>query len=198
MKKIALGIFASAAAMSAHSQTDLLSNVSADLLIGFADHQIDYHNGSSESGNDISFGLRGAYSVHQNVAIELAYQDYGETDDTYFDQFGDTINDRVSASAITAGVRGSYLLQNGFSLSARLGASMWETEARQTGSSLTGERSGKDDGTGLYFGVGAEYTLNERFSVGAEYTLTDMRLTFERQTADHDVRNFAAFTKYSF
>lgn len=199
MKKIALGVFVSAAAMSAHAQSDFKSKMSADLLIGFADHKTSFHNGAgSETGNDISFGVRGAYSVNKNVAVELAYQDYGETEGTYFDRSGNIINDRVSASAITAGLKGSYPLQNGLTLSARLGASMWDVEARQYDSSLPTPRSGEDDGTGVYYGVGAEYALNEKFSVGAEYTVTDMRLAFEEITADHDVRNVAAFISYSY
>lgn len=194
MKKLALSFLISTGAISAHAET----NISADLLIGTADHKTKVGS-SSESGDDISIGVRGAYNINENFAVEVAFQDYGETDETYIDSFGDTINDKASATALTAGVKGSIPLSASFSLNGRLGVSSWDFEFRGTDSSFPGvEFSFDDDGTDLYYGVGMQLMLNEAFSVGAEYTITEMGLSVEGGSADHEVKNLAIFASYSF
>lgn len=195
MKKVALGLLISATAISAHAQP----NFSGELLIGLADQTTDFDEFGSVSDEDASFGIRGAYNFNENLAIELAYQNYGEISDNYADEEG-SYSDQFSASAITAGAKGSIPLQNGFSVSARLGMSKWEAEVDSTESGLAGDfsYSDDDDGTDLYYGVGMQFEMNEVFTVGAEYTITEMGISLFEASADHEVKNLAIFISYTF
>lgn len=193
MKKIPIGLLVTTAALSVQANAE----GAAELMIGFADQSTEIANYGSTSGDDISFGLRGVYSFNENIAIEVAFQDYGETDDTYIDSYGDTINDRISASALTAGVKGSVPIQGGLSLSARIGLSSWDVDIRETDSASPGEvYGGSDDGSDLYYGVGLQFDLNDAVYVGAEYTITEMGLSIG--SADHEVKNLGLFVGYSF
>jgi OOP family OmpA-OmpF porin len=149
----------------------------------------------SPSGDDISLGFRGAMSLHKNISAEISYHHYGEADDTYVDEFGDTINDKWTTTAFNLGAKGIFPLDNGVSLNARLGISIWDTELKETDFSITGVTfTADDDGTDLYYGIGAEYDINSNMYVGAEYTLTKMNIS----AADSDVDNLSLSLGYKF
>ncbi|MBL0710025.1 MAG: outer membrane beta-barrel protein [Colwellia sp.] len=140
MKKVVLSVLLMSSALPVMAESDF----SAELLLGMADQELSA-GGQSTSGDDISFGIRGAYSLNENFSVEAAYQSYGETDDTYIDDWGDTINDKLSSTALNLGFEGILPLENGFSLNARVGISFWDAELKETDSSLPGETSKGDD-----------------------------------------------------
>lgn len=193
MKRIAVGLLLAAASVSTQAE----SGASAELMVGLAEQTTDFDGYESTSGDDVSVGVRGIYSFNQNFALEVAFQDYGEIDDTYIDEYGDTINDRVATSALTAGMKGSIPLQSGLTLSARLGLASWDLDYRGTDSAFPGEIfSASDDGSDLYYGAGLQFDLNQVLYIGAEYTITEMGLSIA--SADHEVSNLSIFVGYSF
>lgn len=149
------------------------NNFSGEFLIGQADQQGSTRLGKKE-GSDTSLGFRGAYAFNKNIALELAYQDYGDASDKYVDDFGDNINDTMNTTAINLGVKGTLPFDNGFSLQGRAGLSMWDYELTETDSFLPGTTyRGGDSGTDLYFGLGAQYNITQRIFIGAEYTMLE-------------------------
>lgn len=193
MKKLAFGILISVAAVSAHSQN------SAELLLGSAQQETDLNGYATTSGSDISAGVRGSFSFNPNFAVELAYQGYGETDDTFVDSYGDTVNFQFRSSAINVGVKGSVPLQNGISLNARAGMSLWDVGFTATDSSKPGAVAAlDDDGSDLYYGIGVQFNVSETFIVGAEYTITDIGMKPAEFSFDHTIKNLALSAGFVF
>ena len=186
-KNIIWGIILGSTAFSAVAENDF----SGEILLGTADQEVSA-GGVSASGDDISFGVRGAFSLSENFAIEGAYQSYGEADDTYIDSFGDTINDKLTTTALNIGVKGIVPLDNGVSLNGRLGISFWDAELKETDSAFPGQTfKADDDGNDLYYGIGIQYKINSQIFIGAEYTITKMDISTNGVSADLDVNNIS-------
>jgi opacity protein-like surface antigen len=174
------------------------NNLSAELLFGTVNQEFT-NNGYSKSGDDLSFGIRGTYSLIESFSIEGAYQIHGEIDDTYIDGFGDTINEKLSSTALSLGLKGILSLDYGISLNARVGVSFWDVEAKETDSSLPGEIFKSDDnGNDLYYGFGAQYDINSQVTFGLEYTITKMSISTDTVSADYDVKNISLSLGYKF
>lgn len=196
MKKIILGILLTSCALPVLAE----SNFSGELLAGRAEQETSTDSFDwNTSGNDISLGIRAALKVNPNLAFELAYQDYGETDDTYTDLYGDTITDKVSSSAVNMGVKGIIPFEGGFSLHGRIGLSLWQAEIKETDSAFPGETfKADDDGSDLYYGLGLQYDISPEFVVGVEYAYTDMDVSIEGISVDHEVKNLSLSLGYKF
>src|SRR5690625_7300222 len=88
-QQLILGVVMSAMTVSAHAyQNASARNFSAEVLLGVANQDTDFGGGDRPSGSSTSFGVRGAYTFHPNVAGELSYQYYGNYDDSWQDNFG--------------------------------------------------------------------------------------------------------------
>lgn len=129
----------------------------------------------STSEDTTSLGLRLGYQFNEYIAVELGYHQYGESDDTYTDEYGDIIKDKVETSSVSAGLKGILPLSEQFSLFARAGMAKWDLKATSTDSSMPGEVFVlKQDDNDIYYGVGAEFSFNESISLGVEYSVVDM------------------------
>ena len=199
MKKPVLAILLAITAIPAMAQDDAFS---AEILSGTTEQEI-IGTFDRTKEDDTSFGIRGAYSINKNIALELAYMDHGETDDTYVgSRFGNIVDARISSRAVNLGVKGMMPFANGFSLHARSGISFWnatlkETSSFQPGITLRGDDSGKD----FYYGIGAQYAINAIFTIGAEYTLSEYRFkpgSFSNTDADMNVRTLALTAGFNF
>jgi OOP family OmpA-OmpF porin len=164
------------------------SKLSGEFMLGLADQELKVF-GEKASGDDTSFGLRLGYSFNTNFSAELSYQSYGEADDRYVDSSGDNIHDTIESDALMIGVKALIPLNNEFSLVGRLGISKWDAKVKHTDSSFPGQVfKGDDDGTDPYYGIGAEYRINESTFAGIEYTITEMEA---EQNIDNEVTNIA-------
>jgi hypothetical protein len=133
--------------------------------IGFAsaDKDCDYH-GYDCDGDDTSVKFYGGKRLHENLAIELSFQDLGKLDDR---------RGSVTATAETTGVNLSLhgiIPVDGIGyLYGKIGMMAWETDYTEiTPSTRT---TSDDDGTDFTFGAGFAFTFNERY---------DFRVEFER------------------
>jgi OOP family OmpA-OmpF porin len=195
MKKIALGLFLSAIAIQAHAET----SVFAEALLGNAKQTAKIEDYGSVSAKDVAYGVRGGFNFNTNFALEAAYQIYGDAEDSYVDEYGDSISDEFSASALNAGVKGSIPLGEVFSISARIGIALWDLEYDGTDSSLPGESfSDDDDGNDIYYGLGAQLAFGDSIYVGAEYTITEMDVSLFGISVDHEIENLAVFVGFKF
>lgn len=171
MKKTALAILLASMAMPSFASVDTTA-FSGEVLLGYANHDV---SGAPYSDNVFSYGIRGAYQVNDNFAIEASYQELGEAEDNVADS---TL--KVDVSALMLGIKGMYPLQNGFSVVGRLGFSSLTLDLSDSSGSIS------DDGTELYFGLGAQYDINEQFYVGAEYSFVSADI----DPIDYDIGNF--------
>lgn len=195
MKKLTLGLLLTAATLPAMAE----SKFSAELLLGQADQESDVAGFKLGSGDDMSYGIRGSYLANKNIALELAYQNYGETDKSYPEE-GGTTSEMLSSSAITLGVKGILPFDNGFSLHARAGLSVWDYKVAVTNTAFLEEGvSLKDDGNDLYYGIGMQYAINPQLSIGAEYTMTEMGATVaDVVSIDNEVKNLGLTLSFNF
>ena len=127
------------------------------------------------SDDSTSFGLRFGYQFNDYIAVEIAHHQYGEWDDNSIDESGDSTNAKLDSSSISAGVKGILPLSDDFSLFARAGIAKWDFKATVTDSSMPDEVFRlKEDDNDIYYGIGAEYSVNESISLGLEYSVIDM------------------------
>jgi opacity protein-like surface antigen len=169
----------------------------------------------TESYDSISLGLRLGYQFNEYIAIEAGYHNYGEAKDNYIDEFDDTINEKISSSAVSFGIKGSLPISDHFSIFARTGMAKWDFKASFTDSSMPGEvEQIKESDKDIYYGIGAEYRFNETISLGLEYSLLsmgwkDIESEYEQYygvdfsysldtKVDYKVQNLALLLKISF
>lgn len=192
MKKLLIGSLLSLSSLSAFANEGYFGG---EILLGKTDQDLKSEFGNS-SGDDTSFGVRGSYNLSKSSAFELSYVSHGETNDTYIDEFGDFISERISSSALNVGYKGSVPLEGGVSLHARFGLSFWDVELSATDSSFAGVTfKGDDSGSDIYYGIGAQFAISEKFTIGVEYTLSEYSIkpnkSFEGLSADVEVKTFA-------
>jgi len=180
------------------------ADFSAELLLGSA-NQESSTSAHSTSGDDVSFGIRGSYSLNEYVFLEAAYQNYGEsTEIQVINDSGDKVTDKLNSTALNVGVRGNWILDKNISLNARAGFSFWDAELEQTYSAYPNDKFKADNNDHeIYYGIGAQYEINSKFTVGIEYTIINMNIPIQKGpkypvTADFDVKNLSLSLGYKF
>jgi OOP family OmpA-OmpF porin len=191
MKKITLGILLTSCALPVLAE----SNLSAEFLVGSAEQESSIESFDIISDNDLSLGIRAALKVTPNIAFELAYQDYGTAEDSYTVD-NDTVTIGVSSSAVNVGVKGIIPFENGLSLNGRIGLSLWDAEFEASALGETGKTD--DNDSDLYYGLGLQYNISPELMVGVEYAYTDMDVSLEGVSVDHEVNNLSLSLGYKF
>ncbi|WP_159084034.1 porin family protein [Saccharobesus litoralis] len=132
--------------LSTFAATSFAQGFSGELLISKTDFDQD---GFSDSATML--GLRGSYEFSETISGELSYTS-GEMDDT-----------KIDFSTLTLGAKFSHAVSDVASINARLGFGSWEAEGN----------GGSVDGTDLYYGIGGQYSFNEKAYAGLEYIMMD-------------------------
>ncbi len=183
MKKIVLALFM--ASVTAPSFAE--NKFTGELLLGNADQELNISysfndNGDLETGKEsfdgdsTSYGFRGGYQIGTYFALELKHQIYGEYTNSYIDDFDDTIRDTTEAKATSLGIKGIVPMSDSFSVVGRVGLAKWDLDYRSTDSSAPGEVFKlSEDGQDLYYSIGAEFKINEKFFAGLEYSILTMK-----------------------
>ncbi|MDF3014408.1 MAG: hypothetical protein K0Q78_2612 [Cellvibrio sp.] len=156
--------------------------VSADL--GQSELDIDAEDGGY-SGTDTAFSLGAGYKLSETFALELAYRDLGDVNQSISETFGNgdflRFSYDTSVTAFQASVVAQLPLSNTFALYGRLGAGYLKAktdyEFETVVSNLThfnaGSSSASDSKTKAVFGVGFKYMLSQSFALRAEYNQYD-------------------------
>lgn len=141
--------------------------------------------GVSVDDEDVFFSIGGGYNFNKMFAVEAGYTDLGEV--SISNIFGDYAT--ISADGWYFGPRLTVELSPQIEGYARIGMLAWE-------STLTSNVgfSGTDDGTDVYFGIGAAFKISNQLSLGADWT----RYTMESDGEDVDVDTFGGKLKFSF
>ena len=106
--------------------------------------------------SDSGFKIFGGYQFTKNWGAEAGYVDFGKAQVTGFGDIGIT--------ALTFAGTGTLPLNEKFSLLGKLGLAMWDA---------SGSASSGNDGTDLFYGIGARYNFNKNLSVQVEYEMLD-------------------------
>lgn len=115
--------------------------------------------GFSVDGDDSGYKIFGGFQFNKTWGGEVGYVDFGKASVSGLGLSGD-----AGITAFTLAGTGTLPLGQNFSLLGKLGLAMWDT----SGSAASG-----DNGTDLYFGVGAAYSFNRNLSLVADYEMVD-------------------------
>lgn len=137
-------------------------------------HSKDVNDGSV-SGEldvlDLSYGIRLGYAVNQYLAIEAGYRDLGEAELSGTSIGGSfwcdgDVRATLSGYSLEGAVLGKLPVTPRFSLFASAGASRWDSKVKLKDS--CDSVSASDDGVSLTLGIGAEYSITDRFGIRGE------------------------------
>lgn len=134
---------------------------------------------SSVDDSDTGFGAAVGYQVSENFAAELAYVDLGSADYRASGTVTDGVTDYPASVDVSATARGpvfSFLgilpIGSRFSAYGRVGIALFKSEGTAN-VTIDDVSDGTSDSTqrsnGLY-GVGGEFSVNNRFSVRLDWT----------------------------
>lgn len=120
--------------------------------------------------DDTDFGYRvfAGWRFNKYFAIGGGYVDLGELEARGNSIDEPNFTDTIEADALEAWVAGFLPISERFSLFGTLGAFNWDQEVDYADDN--GTFSGDSDGTGMTYGVGANYAITERFGVHAAYS----------------------------
>ena len=116
---------------------------------------------------DTSFGIAAGYRINENFSVELGFQDFGEI--SVSDGGGSA---KVGADAIQLSVIGGVPVSENAGVYAELGLDSWDADFSL--SNGVGSISGSEDGTDIFYGIGAYISLSEAVNLKFEYQMHDL------------------------
>lgn len=173
------------AATAAHSAD---SGFFAEVGVGMTkvDTDVDNIPGVSVDDEDMFFSIGGGYSFNKMFALEAGYTDLGEAEISIPSI---AYSATISADGFYVGPRLTFELAPKFEAYGRIGMLVWDGEFKDSdGYSVS------DDGSDIYFGIGAAYKISDQVSLGADWT----RFTVESDGDEADIDTFGAKLKFNF
>lgn len=150
---------------------------------------------SISDDNDTYLGIGVGFKVTENLAFELSYRDFGEAEDNYSDA-GFDFEETYEADAVSIAAVGILPLGSSIELFGKLGFDVWDAEWNGRGSdgfdTLVGSES--DDGTDVFYAVGAAFNVNAGTDVHIEY----QKHAFEVADSDLDIDILAVGVNFGF
>lgn len=125
-----------------------------ELGIGQASYDVDIADDS-----DTTYNISGGWMFHPNFGAEIGYRDLGGISEA---------GAGVEVSGFHLGAVGRFAITPRFSIVPRLGLYLWEADGTGLAS------GGSDDGSDLYFGVGADFSVTQQITVGAHFVRFDV------------------------
>lgn len=131
---------------------------------------------STVDDEDSGWKVFAGYRIMKYLAVEGAYANLGEVSADIISTapVAGTANVQLENKAITLSALGILPLNDKFSLFARLGLNVWDTEVSASGTGLGGTNySDSEDGTGVVYGLGAAFHLTPNLNLRAEWERYD-------------------------
>ena len=200
IKQLSFAIIA-ASCLSVSSSYAENMYVSATLGNTEVDLGISSGTGYTVDDDDASYGLNLGYKFSDSFSAEIGYQYLGEASITATSNitgtawgYAYTINSGSTVAGegdgFTFGIKGNYPVTENFDIYGKAGLLAWTVDysisgtATVAGTTYTGSGSFDDDGSDLYYGVGAQYNFNDSVGLGIEYVNSEI--------ADADTDTFNA------
>ncbi|MBQ4862841.1 outer membrane beta-barrel protein [Pseudoalteromonas sp. MMG013] len=216
MKKSILGGALLALPVYAKAEMTIVSEV----LIGKAKNELyayqdfDLGGNRSSSSDSDSFGLRLGLELTDNIIVEIAKHEHGESTNDYTvsipsslgDGFYRSFNVRlpIDIESVRFGLKGKTELFESLIVNARVGIAHWkykgEIPARLVPTDLT---NGGGSGNDIYISFGFEYKLTKNLYIGLEYSLLSINETKEYDYTgivkyQHDVKDLSVIVGWEF
>ncbi len=152
--------------------------------IGFASADADCdHDGFNCDGDDTSIKLYGGRRIHENLALELSFQDFGKL----ADEDGSTTR-TADSRGINLSLHGIIPIDDFGYFYGKVGMMAWEADYRS--SALPGAKV-SNNGTDLTYGAGFAFTFDEKYEIRIEYErLNELDDDFSPGGAAIDSLNF--------
>ncbi|HVE54962.1 MAG TPA: outer membrane beta-barrel protein, partial [Ramlibacter sp.] len=128
---------------------------------------------TSEDTKDTTFNISGGWMFTPFIGVEIGYRDLGEASGSVTGP-GGTGTVTLEAEGFQLGAVGRIPVgSSGFSIAPRVGLFKWDAKVRGVvnGAQIA---ASDEDGTDLYFGVGADYSISRNLSVGAHWARFDL------------------------
>lgn len=149
--------------------------IGAEYLSGDMDTGISNVTGASLDENTNGYKILIGYKANETIAIEGFYADFGEAKlsgspgDTFvYDGLGYIFlaNGTLKYEVTGLGIAGKFNanISDKFNLNASIGLLSWTSTV-----SLTGYGSDDDNGSDLFFGIGATYDITDKVGIGVGY-----------------------------
>lgn len=190
MKKISktslsLAVLLAMIGSTAHAAEQSRFFLDAGVGMSSIDTDID-EPGVSIDEKDVFFSIGAGYNFNKMFALEAGYIDLGEVK---ISVPALAYTATVSADGFYFGPRLTFEITPQFEAYGRAGVFVWDAEGKDSDGF-----SASDDGTDIYFGIGAAYKISNQVSLGVEWT----RYAYEGDDDDSDVDTFGAKLKFSF
>jgi len=160
--------------------------------VGQSEADLDY---SISDDTDTYLGVGVGFKVNKNLAFEVSYRDFGEVEDKYDDD-GFDVKETYSADAISFAAVGIIPVGSSIELFGKLGIDLWNAEwkGQATDGFTNYSDSEKDDGTDLFYAIGAAYDVTASTDIHIEY----QKHSFEVSGGDMDVDVLAVGVNFGF
>ena len=134
--------------------------VCAQVYVGIGLGKVDI---DEDFDDPAGFEVYVGHDYSENISFEGSYVDFGEAKDNLPSVW------TLSGDSFSLAVLGKVPISKEFTVFAKVGMHFWDAKLDVAG----GGTLASDDGSGLVFGVGADYKTNDSVSVGARYTRYD-------------------------
>ncbi len=149
------------AALTAVSVLLIGPSVAAGPYIGASIGQLDLDLPDFENTRGLQ--IFGGYNINPYFAVEVSYLDIDDTTDFFVPELS------FGGDTLSLGVLGRLPVTNQFEVYGQVGVHRWDITIQETGFP-----DFDDDGTDMFYGVGATYTFRHGLGVGARFTIYDV------------------------
>ena len=165
-----LSLFLAAAILSIHASASLAQGYMG-VQVGQADMNLDI---LSKLDTSTSVGVYGGYSINKYFAVELSYSGYGDEDVNYSGPgaLGDLVAPRWTVSSDSLSFHGLIKapFDDGLTLYAKAGWSMWDVEFDVNDAPRDGYEDSSSNGTDFSYGLGVMFDASRHVSLRLDYT----------------------------
>jgi len=157
--------------------------------VGKSDMSADIEDFDSFDDNDTYLGIGVGFKINKNLAFEISHKDFGEAEKTYT-AGSESLKFTVGGDAISFAAVGILPIDASFSVFGKLGLDLWNGDAKATyddGFGFVDSESDSDDGTDLFYAVGASYQITASTDVHIEYQVHEFDTGGDISSVDADV-----------
>lgn len=144
---------------------------------GSGDTEFNFFTDLSDFNGDSNFyGITIGRTFNDNVAFEVSYIRFGESESVIANPAVATLDSKFSAQALALTFVGNYPINRSWTVSGKLGINQWDLDAEVVdNTSVPALRfAGKDRGTGINYGIGAQYRITPSYSIKLEYLVYEL------------------------
>lgn len=118
---------------------------------------------------DTTFGIAAGYRINENFSVELGFQDFGEVSAS-----AGGASAKIEVDAIQLSVIGGVPVSENAGVYAELGFDSWDADFSYTNVPGFGTGSESEDGTDIFYGIGAYLSLSEAVNLKFEYQMHEL------------------------